>query len=62
MNKHILVIIFSIILTIAYCDFIDSIKRLDKVISNMLKLESINDKKINTIHSKQISIPLKSKH
>ena len=62
MYKHIAVIIFAIILTIAYCDFIDSIKRLDKVLSNVLRLDNENKINENQANKNFIFLPLKSKH
>ncbi len=40
MKKRYLLIVFSIILTIAYFDVVDSCSKIDKVISEMLDLDS----------------------
>ncbi len=40
MKKRYLLIVFSIILTIAYFDVVDSCTKIDKVISEMLDLDS----------------------
>ncbi len=40
MKKRYILLIVSIIMTIAYIDLVDSFKHFDKIISQMIKLDS----------------------
>ena len=40
MKKRYIILIASIIMTIAYIDLVDSFKHFDKIISQMIKLDS----------------------
>ena len=40
MKKRYIILVASIIMTIAYIDLVDSFKHIDKIISQMIKLDS----------------------
>ncbi|MBD5402085.1 hypothetical protein HDR58_04720 [bacterium] len=40
MTKKFILILISLVLTIAYFDMLDSFKHLDKIVSNMIKLDT----------------------
>lgn len=52
MKKRYIILIVSIIMTIAYIDMIDSFKHIDKIISQMIKLDSEIKTEIDISHKK----------
>lgn len=48
MKKRYIIIIVSIILTIAYMDFVDSLRRFEHMLSQMIKLEADIETTVDT--------------
>ncbi len=48
MKKRYIILVLSIITTIAYFDMVDSFKHIDKIVSNMLKLDTDIKNEIDT--------------
>jgi len=56
MKKRYFFILLAIILTIAYFDLVDTCRQLDKVVSDMIKLDSEIQTKIDTTQNFYIKI------
>lgn len=56
MKKRYIILVISIITTIAYFDMVDSFKHIDKIVSNMIKLDAQIKREVDTSWHSQIKI------